>query len=164
MPTNRRRRIARRRGEVAELDISQTRHLLHGDGYFRDDFADLEQMRAAWNFHRDTLMAEFAERYGPGLRPFCWWLFEGAAKYGERPVIRPDFDDRDRSIYTTHGILQTRIFPRLQESEYVFLRRVGELGDDEWRECQRWLVAEREDDEEFNSRYANGKYAQAGLN
>jgi hypothetical protein len=127
MPTNRRRRAPRRRGDMVELSPSQEYHLLHGNGFLPFDFVDDEQMQDAWDTHREALMAKWFEEYPADTRPFAWWLFEGVPDYGERPVILKNWNPAYRKNWSYHGILHTNTIPPIQEPEGEFLRRVGEI-------------------------------------
>jgi len=126
------------------LDDSQVYHLLHGRGFFHDDFADDADMRQAWEECGDELTEEFIDEY-PGHRPFAWWLFEGVPKYGERPIIPGWLGDRPevakRSREQTHGVLHTGWnYPghENQEPEWEFLHRHGVIDDDEYAEARAY--------------------------
>jgi hypothetical protein len=138
---------------VAELNRSQEYHLLHGRGWFPDDFVDEGQMRDAWTQHRERLMREFVAA-NPGRRPFAWWYFEGVPRYGERPVVdqrvRPEYLDRERE--QKHGLLHTHTYRPIQELEANFLHRNGVLSRHEWELVQQRREAERRRWQEFRDR------------
>jgi len=81
---------AKRATPLTELTAEQRRHLLRGGTYFGDGFSDRETFAAAWELHRDELLAEFDQDrrrcyFAPTwIRPFAWWLCDHGE---ERPVI-----------------------------------------------------------------------------
>lgn len=70
------RRVAKRR--ISELNLNQEEYLECGHFFFShslDEFEDDAHVRAAWEQHRDRLMA--ADHY-PGKRPWAYWQFDQA--------------------------------------------------------------------------------------
>ncbi|MBL8798775.1 MAG: hypothetical protein JNM56_33085 [Planctomycetia bacterium] len=130
MPTNRRRRVQRRRQQITVLTVGQRYHLETGM-HLLDGFDDRATFEAAWEMHRPDIMADFAAQQ-PGRRPFAWWLLDHGE---ERPVLHGRLtaaelqairDDERRGMY--FGYLHCE---GLQESEVSYLRRRGLLTAEE---------------------------------
>src|SRR5947209_3445580 len=94
MPTNRRRREHRRRGQVGVLTADQRYHLETGLHHFRGLGGDREQFEGAWEEYGEQLLAEWIERH-PGTRPFAWWLVEHGE---ERPLLWDEEPDRVQAM------------------------------------------------------------------
>src|SRR4051812_29159118 len=117
MPTNRRRLRPRRRTNLNALTACQRNELANGWPVHPGGpgFEDLDEMRAAWEMHRDAMIARYVEHL-PGRRPFAAWLFDIAPKFGERPIIDPEFT-RDQfkqspaSRENRYGVLHTHLWP-----------------------------------------------------
>jgi hypothetical protein len=125
VPTNRRKRLPRRRQDVAELDEDLEIALLTGRPYFGPYPA--ETLADAWRVHGDRLVREY-KAGRPGRRPFWWWMAIGVPRYGERPVVDPRYVGQSRddlARWMTLGILHTDGHPPMQEFEEEFLDRVG---------------------------------------
>ena len=72
MTTKRTRRARNRR---APLDPGLIRYLKDDEGAKFPYFATDDEIRAAWNELRDSILADWTDRY-PGTRPLHWWKFE----------------------------------------------------------------------------------------
>jgi hypothetical protein len=131
MPTKRRHRLAPMRQDFWDLDANLEYELLTGRALIPAcGFASEEDMRAAWDQHRDRLLAEWIKEK-PCSRPFGWWKFEGVPRHGERPIICERFEAKYKPNWEKHGILHTNTVPPIQEPERDFLRRHGELAEEE---------------------------------
>src|SRR5580704_6790224 len=103
MPTNRRKRLSRRRLDVAELNRHQRRELESGACIlpwlgFRGDAVAFNK---AWRVHGREILEDFIERH-PGRRPFAWWVEHGK----ERTVVASigaDLMSSLRQHYTCYG-------------------------------------------------------------
>lgn len=142
MPTNRRKRMPRRRTDTTELTWEMRYHLEHGYGIFGDRLTR-EEFEDAWDEHGETILAEFIEE-NPGRRPFAWWLLEHGE---ERPVVAPWATAKEVESYRsancrrdTFGFLHTSVWAgkkpgggywSLQEPEPFYLRRHGLLTAEE---------------------------------
>jgi len=143
MPTNRRRRPhSRRRDDFLSLDVEQISHLLEGWTFFGGGFAEIDDLREAWEMHCDSLLGPFIESH-PGRRPFAWWVESGR----EREIIAPGVEaDLINHLREEHlGYLHTSVrcgrnLDPLQEPEPVALAKAGEIGDRELA-AMRWKVA-----------------------
>ncbi|MCE5267223.1 MAG: hypothetical protein LLG00_05000 [Planctomycetaceae bacterium] len=131
------RRHARRRiGDFGELTFNQRWELLFGSPMLiPGDFGGEDEMRMAWDGHRDEIVAEFIERRGSGKRPFAQWMFEIVPAHGERPVTGT-FPDGCDGNWRLHGILHTHLQPPAQEAEHRFLYRIGIIDRDEYEEAE----------------------------
>jgi hypothetical protein len=127
MPTNRRRRRPDRRLEVKVLTSEMLRALVYGLSFFRNETA--EDLRAAWEEHGDWLLDAWVERH-PGSRPFGWHLCVGVPEFGERRVLDLRFPVALENC-RYYGVLNTHTIAPLQEPEEEYLRRNGQLSDDE---------------------------------
>ncbi len=145
MPTNRRRRLNRRRQDITELTFDHRYELLHGcpmltSGGFQ---GDRDAFIRAWELHGERLTAEYIAE-NPGRRPFACWVLEHKK---ERPIIIRDYDPGDlkqweqleRETYgggltggNAFGFLHSqcyggRSFGPFQEEECDYLERHGLL-------------------------------------
>jgi len=131
MPTNRHRRRPERRETFQGLTDEVLRALQHGRAFLQQPSIDV--LRAAWEEHGAAITAEWIAKE-PGTRPFGWWLFVGVPKYGERRTTqwwKPAHEEY-RANHCKYGILDTHYFPRCQEHERDYLRRNGEISDEEF--------------------------------
>jgi hypothetical protein len=145
MPTNRRKRLPRRRANVAELSFGQRYHLERGF-LMLSSFGDLSEFKFAWRLHRATILPEFIAA-NPGRRPFGWWLLDHGR---ERPVTASwaspaeveGFRHGGR-VERKFGFLHTSILggdglgEPLQEPEDEYLARLGLLGAAELQALRR---------------------------
>jgi len=96
-------------------------------------FASENEMREAWEIHRDELRDEWRRENPPATRCFAEWLFELVPAYGERRTT--PLWDRTSAQYADnwriHGILHLETTPPAQESQAAYLARNGELDADE---------------------------------
>lgn len=110
-----RKRVSSKK-RVAALANNQLWNLvLHNNEYLghpdRPEFLDKKQRREAWEYHRDTIMADHLDGL-PGERPGAWWDYD-APKVERLPdeadfeyLIRAgctDQDERD-AIYRAWGL------------------------------------------------------------
>lgn len=137
MPRLRRKGPQRRRGTYETLSGNQEYQLGTGRALIpTDHFTTEDDMRVAWELHRDRLLPEFIHKH-PGRRPFAWWLFDHGE---ERPIVVdwPEWTDGavvERMRRETFGFLHTEILGRggetFQEQERAYLSRVGLLTAEE---------------------------------
>lgn len=115
-----------RRASIAELTSEQRVQLLHGRPLFDWDHPlTTDEMRLAWEQHRDDLKAEWAAKHSPGTRCFCEWLFDIVPRFGERPTT-PYFNEyhvHQREAFLRNGLLHTCTSPLMQEEEHEYLFR-----------------------------------------
>jgi hypothetical protein len=132
MPTNRHLRRPERRETFVGLTDEVRRCLEHGRCYFMP-YPSIDVLREAWQHYGETITAEWIAEQ-PGTRPFGWWLFVGVPKYGERRTTQwwKPMHEEFRAAHCTYGILDTHYFPRCQEAERDYLRRNGEITDEEF--------------------------------
>jgi hypothetical protein len=83
----------RRRAKSRDLSIWQSWSLELG-GCFDDEFASDEERRAAWERHRNELLAESRA----GIRPQAWWDYES-------PIPRPADGDLETPALYKAGLL-----------------------------------------------------------
>ena len=127
MPTNRRRRRPSRRLNVETLTPEMLRALAHGSSFFGQETA--EDIRDAWEEHGEWLLEAWVGVH-PGSRPFGWYLCIGVPEFGERRLIcemTPEY----RRNSSHHGVLNKFTISPMQEPEEAYLRRHGQLSDDE---------------------------------
>jgi hypothetical protein len=145
------RRLAKRRGaKIEELTFGQRFDLLTGtEMILGTGFSDTNDMRAAWELHRDSLRAEWASEHAPGTRCFAEWFFEIVPKCGERPTTKyfTAKHAAHREAHLIRGIMHTNTLPEMQESEHRFLHRHGIIDDAEFQAAeggyQEWLELHR---------------------
>lgn len=141
MPTNRHLRRPERREMFRGL-TDEIRYCLEtGLCYLTHEQPSIDALRDAWEAHGAAITAEWIAKE-PGTRPFAWWLFVGVPKYGERrttPWWKP-MHEENRAAHCKFGILQTNYFPRCQELERDYLRRNGEISDEEFAESERYFA------------------------
>ncbi len=143
MPTNRTRRPAPRRGQIADAERILGKkdllcHLVDGRPLFSDGgFKTLAEFEAAWKLCRDFILPNFIKRH-PGRRPFGWWRIDHQQ---ERDIIVENLAgmsaERFRKLHVKphhFGYLHTRFVPQVQESEFDHLSRYGLL---EFGEAER---------------------------
>lgn len=134
MPTNRTRRTINRRAATSDLDANLRKALSGGSGWFHPDYTT-DELRKAWETHRDEVMEWYAAEY-PGRRPFAWWIFEHGK---ERPInpAWPNDAAQTRAVYVKHGgFLHTGLCagPEMvpfQQDETDYLREHGLLTPEE---------------------------------
>jgi hypothetical protein len=162
MPTNRRRRAARKRcNALAVLDPSREYELWTGRPLLPwQRFYDTDELRAAWLIHGARLMEEFIEAR-PGRRPFAWWLIEAVPNHGPRRIIDPEWNGKDTGL-RFHGLLHTSVFPHIQETEWDYLKRHGLLRPGEWERCRAKREADEENQQDFLRCRAAGRANRAG--
>lgn len=131
MPTNRQIRRPERRETFRGLTDEVRRCLEFGRGYLEQPSIDV--LREAWAYYGDAITVEWIEQQ-PGTRPFGWWLFYGVPKYGERRTTQwwKPCHEEYRANHCKYLILDTHYFPRCQEHERDYLRRNGEITDEEF--------------------------------
>lgn len=144
MPTNRRKRLPRRRSNLDELDFDARYHLENGMPFLPESGFpnDLVAFTEAWRRHGEALLEEFLDKH-PRRRPFAWWFLEHGQ---ERPIVgtfmTPDGIERLREENRPYafGFLHTAIlgdckpdrsWTPLQEPEAEYLERLDLLTDDE---------------------------------
>jgi hypothetical protein len=117
-----------RRADLAELTSEQERQLLHGAAFIVPyPFRTLDEMRPAWEIHRDRLRGKWAAEQPVGTRCFAEWAFELIPKFGERRATecyRPEHQEHGQQLLTM-GILHTSSWPEMQEPEHEYLFRNG---------------------------------------
>lgn len=126
----------RRRGDLSRLTADQKEELFRGRSFVDClAFTSLDDMRVAWELHRDDLRDEWSLNNPPATRCFAEWLFEITPKFGERPLtpaarklISPAMADRWRR----HGILHTNTTPPMQEPQHEFLYQHGLIDGPEY--------------------------------
>ena len=121
MPTNRQKRVPRRRARI-DSERTVTRLLTGHDWPFLDGFAPAltdEELRAAWKALGKELLKEFIEK-NPGRRPWAWWQFEAKEP---RRVVGVDVIDLPACGSQPARRCQYDII----ETEAAYLRRLGLL-------------------------------------
>jgi hypothetical protein len=123
------RRARVRKPDLSELSKDHRRHLETGLPFF-EGFADLDTFAAAWEIHRDEIMAEFIAK-NPGHRPFAFWLLDHKK---ERPITQPSLVGPGGVPYLRgqkgkFGFLHTWIYggpewAEFQEPELAYLDRM----------------------------------------
>lgn len=139
MPTNRRIRRHDRHETFRGLTDEVRRCLEHGRGYLEQPSIDV--LREAWQHYGEEITAEWIAKQ-PGTRPFGWWLFVGVPRHGERRTTSWwwPMHEENRAAHCLYGILHTRYLPRCQELERDYLRRNGEISDEEYAESERYFA------------------------
>ena len=138
------RRTRQRKADVSSLSVDQKRDLLYGKPFIVPaGFQDEDEMRRAWEAHREALLEEWQEKQPPGTRPFAMYLFELVPEFGERRTT-PHFKPAWRANWLEHGLLHTHLLPPMQEPEAEYLLRHGVI--DEW-EYEQAFSDEVEDDD-----------------
>jgi hypothetical protein len=129
----RRRRLVK--GRLDRLTFEQETELLHGHTFFGEGFAkdDEAGKRAAWNAHRDLLMAKWEEYDRPGLRPWGWWQWDAP-------------EPRDK-----------------KQHEALQLLRLGQIGTAELEELKanHWPLYERQARSAASATYFTPKESEA---
>jgi hypothetical protein len=90
-----------------------------------------EDVRAAWEEHGEWILETWIDHF-PGSRPFGWYLAVGVPRFGERRLL----EDRMRlpcwrENSSHHGILNIYSIAPAQEPEVEYLRRHGQLSEEE---------------------------------
>lgn len=130
MPRNSIRPRHNRRTDLSALESWQRRRLEVGDTFFPDqEFATMDDMRAAWELHGAAITEEWLRRH-PGTRPYAAWLFDLIPQFGERLTTK-HWHESYRASHLTDGVLHTNVRPPLQESEAEYLARHGLLTEAE---------------------------------
>ncbi|MEX2141609.1 MAG: hypothetical protein WD894_20250 [Pirellulales bacterium] len=135
-----RRPLRSQRPDVAVLSIDHEYQLDSGSTMLSStEPMDLDTFKAAWEFHRDRLLAQYIRRQ-PGRRSFAWWLLDHGI---ERPVVNRFTDEAElrretdgggclRGASCPFGFLHTHLYGgpdmlAFQEDETDYLRRHGLL-------------------------------------
>ncbi len=127
---SRRARLTKYEDVDVELTPTQWSYLLDAGGMLLGvPFADDEAYRAAWDAHRDELMASYT-RLHPGRRPRAWWSFE--APEPRRLADGSIFQSAGRMV---RGIPRRKVTdpPVVFETELDYLRRLDLLTESEKR-------------------------------
>lgn len=155
MPTNRRKRVKRRR--AVGLTHIRREYLLSGFCFFgitegsRYDFpfADEAEMLEIWRAHRSQLLAECEL----GIRPFAWWELEAPKE--RRHFLRGRLESPDGKLF--HGRYQCVSrgdWWALYEPEWAFLERHGLLTAEEREVLPQWRKELAAELGEFDREYA----------
>jgi hypothetical protein len=121
------RRGRDRRLSVEQLSSEMLMTLVCGRGYFERYSA--EDVRAAFEEHGQWILETWIDHF-PGSRPFGFYLCAGVPEFGERQVVG-DLTQEARETISRYGVLHTFTISPTQEPEVEYLRRHGQLGDDE---------------------------------
>jgi hypothetical protein len=118
----------RRISKSRDLSLWQVWSLTVGDSAFPGEFASDEDRRAAWERHRDELLAESG-----GRRPAAWWDYES-------PIPRPaDRDLETPALYEAGLLSDTEIaelmpwwreqYDKAQAPDFQYCIGTAKLGD-----------------------------------
>ena len=131
-----RRTTQKRRADLTTLSVDQKRDLLYGKPFIvHAGFQDEDEMRRAWEAHREALLEEWRDKRPPGTRPFSMHLFELVPKFGERRTTR-HYKPAIGADWLKHSILHSNTVPAMQESEPEYLLRNGVIDPWEFQQSQ----------------------------